>query len=153
MLNNARSGPRWRELSACFVVIKKYRTVCCSVKTNKGWQACLLEQQPLVAVEVPPIPPCTPTHVLACICTYTVCIGIYMYVYIRKLGGEFLLKQTPGRERVVGAWGGGLQRSGKERICKGKPWDPVSVSEGRAGPSAFHQPRNGPDHGSTSLTF
>ena len=33
---------------------------------------------------------------------------------------------------MVGASGrGGLQRSGKERICKGKPGDPVSVSEGR----------------------
>lgn len=32
MPNNARAGG----LNACFVVIKKYRTVCCSVKTNKG---------------------------------------------------------------------------------------------------------------------
>lgn len=48
-------GAGWG-LSACFVVIKKYRTVCCSVKTNKGWQACLLVQQPPVAVEAPPIP-------------------------------------------------------------------------------------------------
>ena len=77
---------------------------------------------------LPPLPSRTSswyTHV-------PVCIGGASYTCIRKLGGEFLLKQTPGRERVAEASGrGGLQRSGKERICKGKPGDPVSVSEGR----------------------
>lgn len=110
--------------------------MCCSVKTNKGWQACLLVQ-PAVAVEVFPrssslllLHHLHPPSSRPSWYTYVaVCGGLYRC--IRKLGGEFLLKQTPERERVVGASGGGLQRSGKERICKGKPRDPVSVSEGR----------------------
>lgn len=75
----------------------------------------------------PPPPPYHPRGT----CVYVGGVHACTCTCIRKLGGEFLLKQTPGRERVVGASGGGLQRSGKERICKGKPRDPVSVSEGR----------------------
>lgn len=156
MPNNARGWRGEEGLSACFVVIKKYRTVCCSVKTNKGWQACLLVQ-PAVVVEVyprssspfsfpssfslslsPHPPPTHPSLTLA----IPVCKWGYTCVY-PKTRGRVLAKTNP-RERKSGRGLRGLERSGKERICKGKPRDPVSVSEGRRSVSFLFRPRNGP---------
>lgn len=60
-----------------------------------------------------------------------------------KTRGRVLAKTNP-RERKSGRGLRGLERSGKERICKGKPRDPVSVSEGRRSVSFLFRPRNGP---------
>lgn len=60
-----------------------------------------------------------------------------------KTRGRVLAKTNP-RERKSGRGLRGLERSGKERICKGKPRDPVSVSEGRQSVSFLFRPRNGP---------
>lgn len=57
---------------------------------------------------------------------------------------ERVLAKTNPRERKSGRGLRGLERSGKERICKGKPRDPVSVSEGRRSVSFLFRPRNGP---------
>lgn len=126
---------RGRGLNACSVVIKKYRTVCCSVKTNKGrlvrraaggcgegFEACESGRR---------------------------CAGVYTRV--SKNRGEFLLKQTPGGERVVGASGGdavaavGYREVVKREFARESPplLGPRRVSEGLR-PSVYIGPETDP---------
>lgn len=81
-------------LNACSVVIKKYRTVCCSVKTNKG----RLVRAAGGCGEGFGASESSRRAVCVCVCERGCAPRAYP-----KTGGEFLLKQTPGRERVCGS--------------------------------------------------
>lgn len=94
---------------------------------------------PLPSLSLSPHSP--PTHSSLTL-AIPVCKWGYTCVY-PKTRGRVLAKTNP-RERKSGRGLRGLERSGKERICKGKPRDPVSVSEGRRSVSFLFRPRNGP---------
>lgn len=133
---------RGRGLNACSVVIKKYRTVCCSVKTNKGRLVRRAAGGCGEGFE-------------AC---ENGCAGVCMRV--SKNQGEFLLKQTPGGERVVGASGGdavaavGYREVVKREFARERPplLGPRRVSEGLR-PSVYIGPETDPSQNEALLIF
>jgi len=128
---------RGRGLNACSVVIKKYRTVCCSVKTNKGRLARAAGG-------------CGGFGVARAVADAWVCTRV------SENRGRVLAKTNPRRRKSGGslrrrrAGRAGLWRSGKEGICKGRPPPPppsfLRPSPGvRRSPSAsLRRPRGRP---------
>lgn len=125
---------RGRGLNACFVVIKKYRTVCCSVKTNKGRLVCRAAGgcgEGFGACE-----------------SGCRCVGVCTRV--SKNRGEFLLKQTLRGERVGASGGDAVAAVGYREVVKREfaresspPLRPLPGVRGSPSVSSY-RPRNRP---------